>query len=279
MLRQRRARNPLYDLNIAKRRIFWVAACAGIIVFGSLMGAMFVGQQYLQNVLGYSTVEAGQRSFPPRCSWCWSLLARRDWSSPKARGSHCSRLRVLLLGFLAMLLLWEGDSRYWQVGLAYALIGIGVGFAGTPGLPLVDGSVPVQRAGMASGTADLQRDLGGAIMQSILGALLTAGYAAAFAAAIAGARRGQGRPTASQAQLTKSFAGARRGEAVPEVRRPDHRRREGVLPPGDDWAYTAGIVAILLGAVLVFFLFPHRDSEQESLHGGYHAEDTGSPTK
>jgi hypothetical protein len=34
------------------------------------------------------------------------------------------------------------------------------------------------RAGMASGTADLQRDLGGAIMQSIFGALLTAGYAA-----------------------------------------------------------------------------------------------------
>ena len=34
---------------------------------------------------------------------------------------------------------------------------------------------------MASGTADLQRDLGGAIMQSIFGALLTAGYAAAVA--------------------------------------------------------------------------------------------------
>ena len=31
---------------IAGRRIFWVAACAGIIVFGSLMGAMFIGQQY-----------------------------------------------------------------------------------------------------------------------------------------------------------------------------------------------------------------------------------------
>ena len=38
---------------------------------------------------------------------------------------------------------------------------------------------------MASGTADLQRDLGGAIMQSIFGALLTAGYAAAASAAIA----------------------------------------------------------------------------------------------
>ncbi|HEY2592814.1 MAG TPA: MFS transporter, partial [Chloroflexota bacterium] len=52
VIRQRRAQNPLYDLKIAARRTFWVAACAGIIVFGSLMGAMFIGQQFLQNVLG-----------------------------------------------------------------------------------------------------------------------------------------------------------------------------------------------------------------------------------
>jgi hypothetical protein len=38
---------------------------------------------------------------------------------------------------------------------------------------------------MASGTADLQRDLGGALIQSILGMILTAGYAAAFGAAVA----------------------------------------------------------------------------------------------
>src|SRR5262249_59764144 len=63
-LRQRRARNPLYDLNVAGRRVFWVAATAGIIVFGSLMGAMFIGQQFLQNVLGYSTLQAGG-SLPP----------------------------------------------------------------------------------------------------------------------------------------------------------------------------------------------------------------------
>ena len=36
-IRQRRARNPLYDLHVAARPVFWVAATAGIIVFGSLM--------------------------------------------------------------------------------------------------------------------------------------------------------------------------------------------------------------------------------------------------
>src|ERR1044072_5588252 len=63
-LRQKRAANPLYDLHVASRRVFWVAAVAGIIVFGSLMAAMFVGQQFLQNVLGYSTLDAGLAVLP-----------------------------------------------------------------------------------------------------------------------------------------------------------------------------------------------------------------------
>ncbi|OWY60307.1 MFS transporter, partial [cyanobacterium TDX16] len=63
-LSQRFAKNPLFDLHIAGRRIFWVAALAGIIVFGSLMGAMFIGQQFLQNVLGYSTLESGASILP-----------------------------------------------------------------------------------------------------------------------------------------------------------------------------------------------------------------------
>jgi len=52
VMRQRRASNPLYDLDVAARPTFWVAACAGIIVFGSVMGAMYIGQQFVQNVFG-----------------------------------------------------------------------------------------------------------------------------------------------------------------------------------------------------------------------------------
>ena len=107
-----------------------------------------------------------------------------------------------------MLLLWGEGSSYLVVALGYALVGIGVGFAGTPASRSLTGSVPVTRAGMASGTADLQRDLGGAIMQSIFGALLTAGYAAAAAAALAGAPPNSDLTTSVQNQLTMSYAGA-----------------------------------------------------------------------
>jgi hypothetical protein len=151
---------------------------------------------------------------------------------------------------------------------------MGVGFAGTPASHSLTGSVPVKRAGMASGTADLQRDLGGAIMQSILGALLTAGYATAFAKQIAAS------PSASQvsqnveAQLTKSFSSAvNTAQQYPQYSKQIVAAAQSSFVDGANWAYVAGLVAILLGAALVFFMFPRKAQEDELLEE-YHRVDT-----
>jgi len=275
VVRQRRASNPLYDLHVAARPTFWVAACAGLVVFGSLMGAMFIGQQYLQNVLAYDSLQAGAAILP--AVFCMVLVAPRSAQLVESIGARSVLLTgyaFVLLGFLTMLLLWKEDSSYWVVGLAYALVGIGVGFAGTPASHSLTGSVPVTRVGMASGTADLQRDLGGAIMQSIFGALLTAGYAEAATSAAQAAPEEV--TSSTQAQFTKSFDGA---EAV-AAQYPQYAdaitaaARDSFLK-GDQWAYTAGIVAVLLGAALVATRFPRRDDERR-LMASYQATDSGT---
>jgi MFS transporter, DHA2 family, multidrug resistance protein len=275
-IRQRRAENPLYDLDVAARPTFWVAACAGLIVFGSLMGSMYIGQQFLQNVLGYSTVDAGLAILP--AVFCMVLVAPRSAKLVEARGARFTLLSgyvFVLLGFLTMLLLWKENIAYWKVGLGYAFVGIGVGFAGTPASHSLTGSVPVKRVGMASGTADLQRDLGGAIMQSIFGALLTAGYAAAAGAAVAAS--GKNVNNQVQTELTKSFSSA----ADTASRYPTSVQDQIIASAktaflqGDQWAYLAGIIAVLLGATLVFFVFPKRADENRLL-AQYHAEDSAA---
>jgi MFS transporter, DHA2 family, multidrug resistance protein len=277
-VRQRRAANPLYDLEVAARPPFWVAACAGIIVFGSLMGAMFIGQQFLQNVLGYSTLDAGLSILP--AAFCLVLVAPRSAKIVDARGARFTLLVgyvFVLLGFLTMLLLWKESISYWKVGLGYALVGIGVGLAGTPASHSLTGSVPVRRVGMASGTADLQRDLGGAIMQSIFGALLTAGYATAAGTLISSS--GKDVSASTQAELTKSFSSAVDTDSryPPSIQDSIVAGAKTSFLQGDQWAYTAGIVAVLLGAVLVFFCFPRVEREKELL-ARYHAEDLDSET-
>ena len=274
-IRQRRAKNPLYDLHTAARPTFWVAACAGIIVFGSLMGAMFIGQQFLQNVLDYSTVDAGLAILPAAAFMV--VVAPRSAKLIEARGARFTLLLgyvFVLLGFLTMLVLWKENISYWKVALGYSFVGIGVGLAGTPASHSLTGSVPVKRVGMASGTADLQRDLGGAIMQSIFGALLTAGYAAAAGAAIAAS--GKNVNSSVQAELTKSFSSA----ADTAQRYPASVQDQIVAAAkasflkGDQWAYTAGVVAVLLGAALVYFMFPRFEDEKRLL-ASYEAEDAG----
>ena len=274
-VRQRRAANPLYDLKVAARPPFWVAACAGVIVFGSLMGAMFIGQQYLQNVLGYSTLDAGLAILPAAALMV--IIAPRSAKLVERRGARFTLLFgyvFVLLGFFVMLVLWDQSAAYWKVGLGYALVGIGVGLAGTPASHSLTGSVPVRRVGMASGTADLQRDLGGAIMQSIFGALLTAGYAAAASQVIVSS--GKNVSSSVQEQLTKSFAGAQAiAKEYPQYSAQITSAAKTSFLQGDEWAYAAGILAVLLGAIIVFHFFPTRDEEQRLL-AEYHADDEGA---
>jgi EmrB/QacA subfamily drug resistance transporter len=258
-LRQRRAKNPLYDLHIAARPPFWVGACAGIIVFGSMMGSMFVGQQFLQNVLEYSTVQAGAAILPSAIFMV--LVAPRSAKIIEAHGTRACVLvgqTFVLLGFLTMLLLWKEGVSYWKVGLGYGFIGIGVGLAGPPTSNALTRSVPVKRVGMASGTADLQRDLGGAIMQSIMGALLTAGYAAAAAVAVADKHV----TSSVENTLTKSFSSA--ADAAKQY--PAHSAEiiagaRAAFLHGDQWAYAAGVIAVLIGGLLVFLKFPRQEEE------------------
>ena len=277
-LRQRRTRFPLYDLHVASRRVFWVAAMGGIVVFGSLMGAIFVGQQFLQNVLHYSTLGAGASILP--AAFLLVAIAPRSAKLVETRGARFTLLVgycFCLLGFITMLLLWRAGIPYWKVGLAYAFIGAGVGFAGTPASHSLTGSVPVRRAGMASGTSDLQRDLGGAIMQSIMGALLTAGFATSVSKAIAAAPNKALVTSSIENTLTKSFSSA---EAVahqyPHYAGAITAAASSSFVSGSNWAYAAGAIAIVLGAALIFFQFPGKEEEQRLL-AEYQAEDTSTP--
>jgi DHA2 family multidrug resistance protein-like MFS transporter len=227
-------------------------------------------------VLHYSTLEAGASILPAAVFMV--AIAPRSAKLVEARGARFTLLVgyfCCLLGFLTMLLLWKSGISYWKVGLGYAFIGAGVGFAGTPASHSLTGSVPVTRAGMASGTADLQRDLGGAIMQSIMGALLTAGFATAVSKAIASAPNKALVTSSVENALTKSFSSAESvASKYPHYSSAITEAARSSFVSGANWAYAAGIIAIVLGAALIFLLFPEKTDEQRLL-AEYRAQDAG----
>ena len=232
LYRQRKAANPLYDLKVASRRVFWVAAVAGIVVFGSLMGAMFIGQQFLQNVLDYSTLRSRIVDLACRPRDDRGCPAIGQAGRVARFADHVAhRLRLCAGGLRDDAPALERGISYWKVGLGYALVGVGVGFAGTPASHSLTGSVPVTRAGMASGTADLQRDLGGAIMQSIFGALADRwirGRGCHLDRGGAQWRSGYGERRKPAAKIILECRGSCR--AIPGVFDRDHCRRQAIVP-------------------------------------------------
>jgi DHA2 family multidrug resistance protein-like MFS transporter len=261
--RETRASNPLYDLKVAARPTFWVAGCAGVIVFGSLMAIAFINQQYLQNVLDYSSLDAGLAILP--AVFFMVLVAPRSAKLVHQIGSRATLLcgQVLLgLSFVFMLVLWKQNSAYWEVAIPLCLMGAGVGLAGTPSSNSLTGSVPVRRVGMASGTADLQRDLGGALMTSIFGALLTAGYASAMGKAISQSGKNVSASTQSALQLSYSSA-TDLAKEHPQYASQIISAAKASFLHGDQWAYSAGLIAVVVGGLLVFVFFPKKHREEE----------------
>ncbi|MCB0870039.1 MAG: MFS transporter [Solirubrobacterales bacterium] len=271
--RQKTAANPLYNLDVAGRRLFWVPAVAGTIAFGSLIGAMFVGEQFMQNVLDYSPLGAGAAVVPAAFGLViMSPVAARTVTEKGTRTTMSIGYVLIALAFVTMLA-WREGTHYLLIGAGFFIIGAGAAFVITSSSRSLTSSTPVRKVGMASATSDLQNDLGGSIMQALLGALLASGFATKFADIL----KGSGEKNEISGEVTRalqaSFASAehvasqypREADAILEAARQS-------LVSGALAAYLIGGVTILIGLAVVRFALPGKERELE-LREQYKRED------
>ena len=264
--RERRAINPLFDLRAAAVPTFWVAFVAGLIAFGALIGALFIGQQFTQNVLGQSALTAVLLTLGlavtliPASILSGRMITARGTRAPFALGLAC-----VAVGFVEIFFLWyPGTSLAWVL-IAYLIIGSGIGFASTAAMRSLSLSLPISKAGMSSGSADLTKDLGGAVFQALLGTILAIGYSSYL--------------TKGMSKLPTSTLGELGAQGQQEIVS-SYEEAEGVaatLPTGDatalitaaQQAFTEGksaaiavaFASVAIGLALVWFKYPRREVE------------------
>jgi len=264
--RQRRAPEPLYDLAVARRRTFWAPAVAGAIVFGSFIGSMYVGQQYMQNVLGYEALQAGLAVAPAAVGLLVAApLAARLVS---ARGTRVAMVLgcALVLAAFVIMLFWRDDTVYLLIGAPFLLIGAGASFVLTGASRSLTSSTPVRRVGMASATSDLQSDLGGSIMQALLGALLAAGFATHFGRLIAASPEAATVSADVTSALQASYASALQvAQRYPQFHDAIVSAARESLVAGAFGAYLVGAITILGGMLVACFAVPSHRREQQLL--------------
>ena len=275
-----RSDSPMLQLHFFRNATFSAANTVAFIVSFGMFGMFFFLSLYMQNVHGYSAVQAGLRFLPQT----GAIIVTAPLAG-RIAGRVGSRLPMALgltMAGSALLLLTKADvtTSYSSLWWIFTLAGIGMGLTMTPMTAAVMGTVPPARAGMASATTNTSREVGGVFGIALLGAIVTARTNAALAGKLAATSL----PADLQARVSEAIShGAAGGGAVASL--PAAAR--AIVGPAVNESFVAGMhVALtvaglaLLGGAVVAAVFVQRPSRErtEAVSGNLQPEPAVLPS-
>ena len=168
-LRQRR---PMLDLTLFRNATFSGANVAMLLVALAMFGVFFYVSLYVQQILGYSPVEAGASFLP--ATILIAVLAPQVGRMVDRIGSRWLTGTGMLLLALSLVLfsrLGTGSS-YWDILPGLVVMGVGMALTMTPTTAAAMGSVPRDQAGVGSAVLNSMRQVGGSLGIAVTGAIV-----------------------------------------------------------------------------------------------------------
>jgi EmrB/QacA subfamily drug resistance transporter len=168
-----RSLEPMVDFRFFRSKSFLGANLVAFIVSFAMLAMFFFIALYMQNVKGYSPLQAGVRFLP---STAVIILA-----GPIA-GRLTDRIgpKPLMTAGLLMVsasLFWQGhlatNTSYGFLVGAFVLMGLGMGLVMSPMSTAAMNAVEPAKAGVASGILSMSRMVGGTFGVAAMGALVT----------------------------------------------------------------------------------------------------------
>jgi EmrB/QacA subfamily drug resistance transporter len=168
-----RSRYPMVDFSFFSSRSFLGANIVAFIVSFAMLAMFFFIALYLQNIKGYSPLQAGVRFLPSTAVIVFvGPLAGRLTDRVGPRPLMSTGL-LLVAGSL----FWQGhlavDTPYASLAGAFVLMGLGMGLVMSPMSTAAMNSVDRNKAGVASGILSMSRMVGGSFGVAAMGALIT----------------------------------------------------------------------------------------------------------
>jgi EmrB/QacA subfamily drug resistance transporter len=177
---------PLLDPRLFRKHGFATGSASLFLQFFALFGFFFVALQYLQLVLGYSTLRSAVALLPaiavmlPLSTVAAALAERYGQRIVGAVG-----LLVAAAGF-AVLASMHASSGYGRFLVGLLLTSAGAALAMTPATNAIIASLPRAKQGVASAVNDTARELGSAFGIAILGSAFNSGYRSSIAGSLHG---------------------------------------------------------------------------------------------
>lgn len=182
-----RVRHPLLPMRLFRSRALTTGAVITALNFFVMLGVIFFVMLYLQNVRGFSPVEAGVRTLPLSLA---SLVASPLGAALTARfGPRLTMPLGMLLQAAAVfgMLTWGTDSSYATMWPPFVALGLGVGMVLAASSDAIVGQAPVQDAGVAGGLQATALQIGGALGTSVLVSLISSRVGSTLTGELTGA--------------------------------------------------------------------------------------------
>ena len=179
LLREARARQPMLDLALFRIRNFWVANLTTFTAYAGLIGGLFFVTLFLQQVAGYSPIEAGLATTP--ISVILFVLSPRFGRIASGVGPRAPMCAGPIVGGVGLLLLLRvGPEPDYLGDVLPAIVVFGFGLAATvaPLTATVLDSVEERRVGIASGVNNGISRVAGLLAIAVLGAVISAKFGA-----------------------------------------------------------------------------------------------------
>jgi EmrB/QacA subfamily drug resistance transporter len=251
VLVEQRSDHPMLDLTLFRKPAFNGASIAAFVLSASMFSMFLYLTLYIQNILGYSPLEAGLRFLPVTLlSFFVAPISGKLAERVGIRWFLGAGLTCVGIGLLLMRGLAPGDD--WTALLAGFLVaGGGIGLTNPALATAAVGVVEPRRAGMASGINSTFRQVGIATGIAALGAVFQHAVASSFTAAA------QGRIPQGVGGSVADFVsfGAYRRIGNPEL---DHIAEQAFVDGLNDILLYAAIVAFA-GAILAAVLTRQED--------------------
>jgi EmrB/QacA subfamily drug resistance transporter len=166
-----RVREPMVDFRFFRSKTFLGANVVAFIVTFSMLATFFFIALYMQNILGYSAVEAGVRFLPSTLMIVLiAPLAGRLTDRVGARPLMVAGLSLATLSLLLQTRI-DVDTGYELLLPAFILLGIGMALVMSPMSTAAMNAVTPDKAGVASGILSMSRMVGGTFGVAAIGAL------------------------------------------------------------------------------------------------------------
>jgi MFS family permease len=198
LLHEARARQPMLDLGLFRIRNFAIANLTTFSAYAGLIGGLFFASLFLQQVAGYSALEAGLATTP--ISLILFVLSPRFGRLASGSGPRLPMTAgPIVAGIGLLLMLRVGQSADYVAAVLPAILVFGLGLAATvaPLTATVLDSVEERRVGIASGINNGVSRVAGLLAIAILGAVISAQFDASAGAAVTGGPLTAAAPEAS----------------------------------------------------------------------------------